>query len=81
MACNCNYLLFPVWLLIVKTDKHLLLLWKKNSTHLYSLPFTTTVFDITFYIKLISINHNGLLWIQMILLCLSFNLLTSFVCA
>ena len=25
MACNCNYLLFFVWLLIVKTDKHLLL--------------------------------------------------------
>ena len=23
MACNCNYLLFFVWLLIVKTDKHL----------------------------------------------------------
>jgi len=26
MACDCNYLLFFVWLLIVKTDKHLLLL-------------------------------------------------------
>ena len=26
MACNCNYLLVFVWLLIVKTDKHLLLL-------------------------------------------------------
>ena len=25
MACGCNYLLFSVWLLIVKTDKHLLL--------------------------------------------------------
>ena len=25
MACNCNELLFFVWLLIVKTDKHLLL--------------------------------------------------------
>ena len=27
MACNCNYLLFFVWLLIVKTGKHILLLW------------------------------------------------------
>ena len=27
MVCNYNYLLFCVWLLIVKTDKHLLLLW------------------------------------------------------
>ena len=27
MACNRNYLLFFVWLLIVKTDEHLLLLW------------------------------------------------------
>ena len=27
MACNCNYLLYFVWLFIVKTDKHLLLLW------------------------------------------------------
>ena len=26
MACNYNYLLFFVWLLIVKTDEHLLLL-------------------------------------------------------
>ena len=26
MTCNCNYLLLFVWLLIVKTDKHLLLL-------------------------------------------------------
>ena len=30
MACNCNHLLFFVWLLIVKTDKHLLLLWLCN---------------------------------------------------
>ena len=30
MACNCNYLLFFVWLFIVKTDKHLLLLWLCN---------------------------------------------------
>ena len=25
MTCGCNYLLFFVWLLIVKTDKHFLL--------------------------------------------------------
>jgi len=30
MACNCNYLLFFVWLLIVKTDKHLLPWWVRN---------------------------------------------------
>ena len=30
MACNCNYLLFFVLLLIVKTDKHILLLWLCN---------------------------------------------------
>ena len=30
MACNCNYFLFFDWLLIVKTDKHLLLLWLCN---------------------------------------------------
>ena len=30
MACNYNYLLFFVWLLIVKTDKHVLLLWLCN---------------------------------------------------
>ena len=30
MACNSNYLLLSVWLLILKTDKHLLLLWKKE---------------------------------------------------
>ena len=30
MACNCNSLLFFVWLFIVKTDKHLLLLWLCN---------------------------------------------------
>ena len=70
MACNCNYLLFLVWLLTVKTDKHLYYCGKKNTMHLYSLPFTITVFDI----------HNGLLWIQMILPRLSFNLPTSFVC-
>jgi len=27
MTCNCNYPLFLVWLLVVKTDEHLLLLW------------------------------------------------------
>ena len=27
MVCNYNYLLLIVWLLIVKTDKHILLLW------------------------------------------------------
>ena len=30
MACNSNYLLLFVWLLIVKIDKHLLLLWLYN---------------------------------------------------
>ena len=30
MACSCNYFLFFVLLLIVKTDKHLLLLWLCN---------------------------------------------------
>ena len=30
MACICNYLLFFVWLLIVKTDKHLLPWWVCN---------------------------------------------------
>ena len=30
MACNFKYLLVFVWLLIVKTDKHLLLLWLYN---------------------------------------------------
>ena len=30
MACNYNYLLFFVWLLIVKTDKHLLPWWVRN---------------------------------------------------
>ena len=30
MACKYNYLLFFVWLLIVKTDKHLLLWWLCN---------------------------------------------------
>ena len=28
--CNCNYLLFFVWLLIVKTDKYLSPLWEKK---------------------------------------------------
>ena len=32
MTCNCNYLLFFVWLLIVKTDQHLLLLWFQFSS-------------------------------------------------
>ena len=39
MACNCNYLLFFVWLLIVKTDEHLLLLWLCNC---YSLNTTAS---------------------------------------
>ena len=30
MACSWHFLLFLVWLLIVKTDKHLLLLWLCN---------------------------------------------------
>ena len=30
MTCSCNYLLFFVWLLIVKTDKYLLVLWSCN---------------------------------------------------
>ena len=30
MACNFNYLLFFAWLLIVKTDKYLLLFWLCN---------------------------------------------------
>ena len=30
MACNCNYLLCFIWLLIVRTDKHILLLWLCN---------------------------------------------------
>ena len=30
IAWNCNYLFLFVWLLIVKTDKHLLLLWLCN---------------------------------------------------
>ena len=35
MACNCNYLLFFVWLLIVKSNKHLLLLWLKKKKEKY----------------------------------------------
>ena len=43
MACN-YYLLFFVWLLIVKTDKHLLLLWEKNiRTYMYTLNMYTTL--------------------------------------
>ena len=37
MACNCNNLLFFLWLLIVKTDKHLSLLWLCNNYSLNSI--------------------------------------------
>ena len=30
MACNCNYLLFFVWLVIMKADRYLSLLWLCN---------------------------------------------------
>ena len=30
MACSCHYILFFLWLLTVKTDKHFLLLWLCN---------------------------------------------------
>ena len=46
MACNRNYLLFFVWLLIVKTDEHLLLLWfssvqSLSHVQLFATPWIT----------------------------------------
>ena len=41
MAYNCNYLLFFVWLLNVKTDKHLLLLWICNVIHFNTIVYIT----------------------------------------
>ena len=45
----------------------------------YSPPPMFTVFDIIFYIFLFCVSLNYLLWIQVILLLLSFNLPTSFI--
>ena len=47
MACNCNYLLFFVLLLIVKTDKHLSLLWKKARS-LSHVPLFATLWTVAY---------------------------------
>ena len=62
MACNCDYFLFFVWLLTMKTDKHLSVLWLYNCYLLSEVCcWNMTNMNLT---------HCSFLWSKIIFMCI-----------